>query len=280
MINLRAAMALALVGLWMPAPPAIGETDFTFRRVAPPAPGTTKRITIQLAPPAAPPRVLDKVIELDPADPEVKTVVAVPDKADPGWFWGRVSPRLADAGYGKLPRALRVLQAEAEQAARLTPSAAQISRIIDTYGTNILAATAGTEVSPALVAAVVAVESAGRADAVSPAGAKGLMQLMPATAKRFGVPARDDPNQSLRGGVAYLAFLLDEFRGEALLALAGYNAGVGSVARSSGVPNYPETRAYVPKVVAAWSVARTFCTVPPLRATDGCLFDTLRLASD
>ena len=140
------------------------------------------------------------------------------------------------------------------------------------YGADILRETSGTRVSPALVLAIMAVESAGRSDAVSHAGAAGLMQLMPATAARFGVADRMEPGESIRGGVAYLSWLLDHFEGDPILALAGYNAGEGSVADNGGVPPYSETRAYVPKVIASWSVARDLCETPPDLASDACVF--------
>lgn len=119
---------------------------------------------------------------------------------------------------------------------------------------------------------VISVESAGDARAVSRAGAQGLMQLMPATAARFGVTNPLDPRQNIRGGVAYLDWLLNHFGGDPILALAGYNAGEGSVRDNSGVPPYAETRAYVPKVLTAWTVARGLCLTPPELVSDGCVF--------
>src|SRR5690606_32207957 len=119
---------------------------------------------------------------------------------------------------------------------------------------------------------VIAVESGGRADAVSSAGATGLMQLMPATATRFGVATATDPAANIRGGVAYLDLLMKEFGSDAVLALAGYNAGENAVKRAAGVPAYAETRGYVPKVLAAWQVARGLCLTPPMLAGDGCVF--------
>lgn len=101
---------------------------------------------------------------------------------------------------------------------------------------------------PRLVLAVISVESAFLADAVSSAKAQGLMQLIPATAARFGVRNPFDPAQNLRGGMAYLRWLLDHFDGNVTLALAGYNAGENAVARYGGVPPFKETRNYVKKI--------------------------------
>jgi soluble lytic murein transglycosylase-like protein len=119
---------------------------------------------------------------------------------------------------------------------------------------------------------VIAVESAGQPDAVSGAGAQGLMQLMPDTAARFGVTDSLDAVQNIKGGVAYLDWLMGNFDGDPILVLAGYNAGEGSVRDNAGVPPFAETRAYVPKVLAAWSVARGLCQTPPELMTDGCVF--------
>lgn len=101
---------------------------------------------------------------------------------------------------------------------------------------------------PRLVLAVIAAESSFRVDAVSPRNARGLMQLMPDTAARFGVTDPFDPVQNLRGGMTYLRWLLSFFRGDVSLALAAYNAGEGSVERYRGVPPFRETQAYLRKV--------------------------------
>jgi soluble lytic murein transglycosylase-like protein len=102
---------------------------------------------------------------------------------------------------------------------------------------------------PALVLAVMGVESAFQPDAVSPKGAQGLMQLMPATAKELGVTDPLDPLQNADGGARYLRDLLARYDGDVEKALAAYNAGPGAVARHRGVPPYRETQAYVRKVL-------------------------------
>lgn len=105
---------------------------------------------------------------------------------------------------------------------------------------------------PNLVLAVVGVESAFRVDAVSPKGAQGLMQLMPATAVSLGVSDPLDPQQNLDGGVRHLGSLLALYRGNLRKALAAYNAGAGAVERYGGPPPYRETRDYVRRVLARY----------------------------
>lgn len=101
----------------------------------------------------------------------------------------------------------------------------------------------------ALLAAVARVESNFNAYAVSRKGACGLLQLMPATAKRFGVVNVFDAAQNVEGGASYLRWLIDRFDGRIDLALAGYNAGEGAVDKYGGVPPYRETTGYVIKVL-------------------------------
>jgi soluble lytic murein transglycosylase-like protein len=104
-------------------------------------------------------------------------------------------------------------------------------------------------VEPLLLFSVMHQESAFNSQAVSPKGARGLMQLMPATAARFGVKNVFDPEQNIHGAAQYLRFLLDLFEGDVSLALAGYNAGEGAVKKYGyTVPPYPETINYVRKI--------------------------------
>jgi soluble lytic murein transglycosylase-like protein len=105
---------------------------------------------------------------------------------------------------------------------------------------------------PALVRAVLMAESDGDPAAISIAGAEGLMQLMPGTASHCGLNDAFDPNQNVDCGAAYLKSLLDRYHGNVTLAVAAYNAGPGTVDRYHGVPPYPETRAYVARVIAAY----------------------------
>jgi Transglycosylase SLT domain len=108
------------------------------------------------------------------------------------------------------------------------------------------------QVDPNLVRAIVRVESDYDPGAVSNKGAMGLMQLIPATARRFGVENPFDPKQNLEGGVNYLRYLLDLFGGNLSLSLAAYNAGEHSVQRFGGIPAFTETRNYVRKVTTLY----------------------------
>lgn len=104
---------------------------------------------------------------------------------------------------------------------------------------------------PKLVHAVIRAESGYNSNAVSSKGAVGLMQLIPATAQRYGVQDSYDPGQNIHGGTRYLRDLLKMFNGNLELAIAGYNAGENAVIRAGNrIPPYPETMAYVPKVMS------------------------------
>ncbi|WP_337244796.1 lytic transglycosylase domain-containing protein [Luteimonas sp. gir] len=118
----------------------------------------------------------------------------------------------------------------------------------EAYRDEVARAASEFGVEEAIVRAIMHAESAFNPNALSRAGAQGLMQLMPATARRFGVVNAFDPEQNIRGGVAYLAWLLRRFDGDLTLAAAGYNAGEGAVDRHKGVPPYSETQRYVQRV--------------------------------
>jgi hypothetical protein len=105
-------------------------------------------------------------------------------------------------------------------------------------------------IDPRFIHAVIKQESRYDPKAVSSAGAQGLMQMMPATAKRFGLKDPFDPAANVEAGTKYLKWLLERFDGDVSLALAGYNAGEGSVDKYNGVPPFSETQNYVKKIVA------------------------------
>lgn len=118
------------------------------------------------------------------------------------------------------------------------------------YGDLIHAAARRHRINPTLVAAVIRAESAFDPRAVSNKGARGLMQLMPATGQRFGLRTVElyDPAKNIDAGVRYLRFLADRFGDDLAKILAGYNAGEGAVERHGGVPPYRETRAYIRRI--------------------------------
>ena len=235
----------------------------TFRRVVVPAPDHTgPRITIQIEPRA--------IVE---PEPEPEPLVQGPVEGPSGWFWSVVPSAIGAADRADI--ALRHLAQAPETADLPIASQSALRAMAEAHGAALLEATVGTEVSPALALAVIAVESSGRADAVSHAGAQGLMQLIPATADRFGVTDPFDPRQNIEGGVTYLDWLLTTFNQDPILALAGYNAGEGAVLNNGGVPDFAETRDYVPKVLATWTRVRELCLRRPDDLLDNCVFAVL-----
>ncbi len=287
----RAATTLALALLWvgtvLGALPARAEADaqpsgaqgapmphedFTFRRVRVTAPDPARggrRITVQIDPE-------EQARRLAAVPPGVRVLTPrLPSPGSPAsgyaWFWERVPPGI-DASAGRFLAARDAITSPPTGKSVQAPRMQFLQDIAQRHGAEILRASVGTNVSPALALAVIAIESAGRTEAVSSAGAQGLMQLIPATAERFGVSNAFDARENIRGGVRYLHWLLEHFDNDIVLALAGYNAGEGAVRRNGGVPPFAETRNYVPKVLAAWMVARGLCTTQPELPTDGCVF--------
>ena len=129
--------------------------------------------------------------------------------------------------------------------------------VFSPYSKEILEAAKKYRIDPALIAAVIRAESNFAPGAISRKGARGLMQLMPATARRMGVRRDFDPRENIRGGTAYLAELANRFGDTAVdLILAAYNAGERAVEEFGGVPPYRETRAYVNRVTELWRAAR------------------------
>ncbi len=232
--------------------------EFTFKMGKPPKKGTKKRITVQIEPEAEPAATGDEATD------------AAPQIANYAWFWTKVSPKLSVDGAERLALAMQSLGDGPDGVTVRSPRLQTVQGIAQAHGADILRATIGTRVSPALALAVISVESSGKTEAVSDKGAQGLMQLMPDTAERFGVTDSLQPGENIKGGVAYLDWLMKEFGNDPVLALAGYNAGENAVKSHEGVPPFNETRDYVPKVLAAYDVARALCKTPPVLITDAC----------
>ncbi len=140
------------------------------------------------------------------------------------------------------------------------------------YEAHVEAAAARHQVSPDLVKAVIAVESEFDQWAVSSKGARGLMQLMPATARRFGVTDPFDARANIFAGTQYLRILLDMFSGDVALALAAYNAGENAVLKYGGIPPYRETRGYVAKVQSLLGGFTSAGAAGPTRSTAASFF--------
>jgi hypothetical protein len=171
-----------------------------------------------------------------------------------------VSVVRVDARTGRLVRSV-VLKAPAG-----APSASstnpQVRAMVEETAKNL-------DVSPLLVDSVIQVESNYNPYAISPKGAQGLMQLMPATARRFGVKNSFDPQQNVEGGVRYLKFLQETFQDDRL-AVAAYNAGEKAVTKYGNVPPYRETVDYVAKVGQKYSQARHAASksAPPVKLAE------------
>ncbi|WP_457648526.1 lytic transglycosylase domain-containing protein [Profundibacter sp.] len=261
----------------------VPSNGFTFKRVGLPGKGSGGGlIKVQIDPVAQ--REALRVTK----HPEPEEAATDPDSVPENppvlsgldWYWLGISPKLEDSSPGRLATAVSYLDKGPEGQSVPAPRLQHLQDIAEKYGVDILKATIGTDVSPALVLAVIGIESAGNRNAISSAGASGLMQLMPDTAERFGVEDSMIAEQNIKGGVAYLDWLMKKFDRDPVMVLAGYNAGEGAVIKNGGVPPYAETRAYVPKVLAAWKVARGLCITPPELVTDGCVFAVRGLASN
>jgi hypothetical protein len=150
-------------------------------------------------------------------------------------------PELAEVRQRLAPAPARRAQATAEQRRQVE---SLVQKLAPEYA-----------LKPDLVLAVIAVESNFDPKARSIKNAQGLMQLIPATARRFGVSNPWDPGENIRGGMAYIRWLLDHFDGNLRFALAAYNAGEGAVQRHGGVPPYRETRAYIKRIAERLSVS-------------------------
>lgn len=185
---------------------------------------TLNGLLAENSPPALNPTPLDAVV----ASPSVVSVVRV------------------DARTGRLVRSVVVKRPTGEKS--VSSASPQVRAMVEEASKNF-------DVSPLLVDSVIQVESNYDPYAISPKGAQGLMQLMPATARRFGVKNSFDPQQNIEGGVRYLKFLQETFQDDRL-AVAAYNAGEKAVAKFGNVPPYRETVDYVAKVGHKYSQAK------------------------
>ena len=254
---LTAPLAIAFAGALasaaaVPGPAAaagLSGKSGIFKVVKPPPKGARKRITIHAG----------RTGSVRAATPARRT-------ERHSWFWNEVSPSLASGDPGRLAP----LAARAGERLGVAGKDARLIAIASRYGGDIAAASIAARVSPRLLFALVAAESGGDPKAVSTAGAQGLGQLIPATARRFGVADPFDPAENLKGSAAYLAFLLGMFEKDALLALAAYNAGENAVLKHGGVPPFAETRDYVPIVLSWLHAVGGFCAkTPPLPVCRG-----------
>jgi soluble lytic murein transglycosylase-like protein len=285
---LSGAVAVAAIGACLGAPewcgPVFAQTppyqgDFSARRLVVPKQQVGPRITVQIDPAEQAKRLATApkpVVQNTPAQTDVAANAPITAAAPAayGWFWDKV-PYAQGAKDGRYALAMASLSQGPAGASVRAPRLQDMQEVAAKYGTEILKATIGTNVSPAFVLAVIGIESAGQPEAISSAGAQGLMQLIPATAERFGVTDATDPVQNIKGGVAYLDWLMGQFDRDPLMVLAAYNAGEGAVRANDGVPPYSETRDYVPKVLAAWQVAQGLCLTPPELVSDPCVFKVI-----
>ncbi len=270
----RASLALA-AGLmtWAAQMPALADppvpfADFTFKREKPPPSGATRRITVQIAPE-------EQAGTLSmPAGRDAAAMAPTGERvARHGWFWSRVPAKAGQEPAARLRMAFEALRKGPDGTPVTGPRLQLVQDIAARQGADILRATIGTEVSPALVLAMIAVEAGDEDSAESARGAQGLTHAMPDTAGRRAMADSLSSREKIRDGVTYLDRLLKEFDGDAILALAGYNAGDDAVRQHDGVPPFAETRAYIPRVLAAYQVARNLCKTRPELITDACALD-------
>lgn len=173
-------------------------------------------------------------------------------------------PQQASAAGAGVPQAVWVVKVDS-RTGRLVRTLSVAPRSVAKESANVQGlieeAAKTYDVSPLLVDSVIQVESNYNPFAVSPKGAEGLMQLMPATAERFGVTDSFDPKQNIEAGVRYLKLLQDTFQDDRL-AIAAYNAGEKAVAKYGDVPPYPETISYVAKVGKKYGQAKRAAVKP------------------
>jgi len=188
--------------------------------------------------------------------------------AGPGVSWQTAEEKAAEEKAAAEAKAIAaataavagpaLVQAPAAPQVPVPPAAVAVTataRIPAAHAKSVLAAAEKYNLSPLLIDAVARQESGYRANVVSRAGAIGIMQLMPGTARLMGVTNPRDPHANIDGGARYLRRMLDRFGGDVALALAAYNAGPGRVERARGIPRIAETQDYVRRILGSLSNA-------------------------
>jgi len=256
-IKFRAQIAVFLALTAVATPLRGGEPfpEFTFKRVKPPLSSAKKLITIQVdgeKAEAAPLPVLQPISESTSAE----------------WFWARISPDLTAAGRGRFRQAADILSEPGEDNAVKTPRLQDIQALAGQFGTDLLIATLGKSISPALILAMIATEQTG-----SPQSAA-LSQVEPTSesAQSHDTPTKPAPRRDFKADVERLDRLLNRFDRDPILALAAFHAGEAAIEDHQGVPPFAATRIYVPEVIAAFQIARGLCLTPPELYSDGCVF--------
>jgi soluble lytic murein transglycosylase-like protein len=253
-------------------PPLIASAALTTpANLAKPVPAATEGTKLE-APKAAPvstPPTPAPASAADAPKPVPATVPAATPPASPAPAPAAPAPVSATPVATVAPAAPKAPVPAPSEMDRLRRAAAMMVQVNNElgvpqspYGQIIYDIAIRHSINPHLVAALIHVESAFNARAVSPAGARGLMQLLPETARRFGLSKKKDlfdPKKNLEAGVRYLQWLANRFGGDAEKILAAYNAGEGAVERFGGVPPYQETQSYVQKIFGLLG----FASVPP-----------------